>query len=167
LTKWYDSETRKRVADLFDEGYGGKSVATRLALPDKRVERWLVQYRAVGREVFLGMGKTKRKYDYETKLAAVRDYLDSGMTRQEVMEKYGIASYTALNRWASAYREGGEEALRPKPKGRPPKDKAEKPEPTEQESLEARVRYLEAEVAYLKKLKALEAEKRRSGRNAR
>ena len=52
-------------------------------------------------------------------------------------------------------REGGAEALRPKPKGRPKGSKAKPRELTREQELEERCRRLETEVAYLKKLRAL------------
>lgn len=57
----------------------------------------------------------------------------------------------------SLYREGGAEALRPKPRGRPRKEAAPA---TREEELEREVRRLEAQVAYLKKSIALKAQRR-------
>lgn len=161
-------ETRQRAVELMDRGFGKGSLASALAISVGIAEKWVHTYRAVGREVFLDMGSKHRRYDYETKLAAVRDYVDVGMTRQEVMSKHGIANATQLKKWAKDYREGGPEALRPKPKGRPRKADGDPPAPkTRGQELEAKNRRLRAEVAYLKKLRALEAAKRAPGRNAR
>ncbi|WP_156501477.1 helix-turn-helix domain-containing protein [Denitrobacterium detoxificans] len=168
VLKRYSLETRARAVELIDRGYGKGSLSTALAIPISIAEKWTHTYRAVGKEAFLGMGSKHRRYDYETKLAAARDFVDLGMTRQEVMSKHGIANLTQLKNWAKAYREGGPEALRPKPKGRPRKDGGDPPEPRSREQeLEAENRRLRAEVAYLKKLRALEAAKRAPGRNAR
>ena len=57
------------------------------------------------------------------------------------------------------YREGGAQALMPKPKGRP-KGSVRAVPPTREEELAARVRKLEAQVAYLKKSIALKAQRR-------
>ena len=67
---------------------------------------------------------------------------------------------TPLKSWIRAYRDGGEEALRPKRKGRPPGPARPRPEATREQELERQVQRLEAEVAYLKKSIALKAEKR-------
>lgn len=143
-------------------------LAPALAIPVSIAEKWIHAYRAVGREVFLDMGSKRRHYDYETKLAAARDFVDLGMSRQEVMSRYGIANLTQLKNWAKAYREGGPEALRPRPKGRPRRADGEAPPPmTREQELEAENRRLRAEVAYLKKLRALKAAKRAPGRSAR
>lgn len=67
----------------------------------------------------MAMGRKYARYSYETKLAAARTVVDGGMTWAEAMEGFGIASTTPLKNWVRAYREGGPEALRPKPRGRP------------------------------------------------
>ena len=77
------------------------------------------------------------------------------MGRRDAMEAFGIMSMSPLKRWCALYREGGAEALRPKPKGRPKGSKAKPRERTREQELEERCRRLETEVAYLKKLRAL------------
>ena len=104
----------------------------------------------------LAMGVKRAKYDYETKVAAARAVVDGGMSKPEAMVRFGIASATSLKKWCRLYREGGAQALKPKPKGRP---KGAVP-PTREEELEERVRKLEAQVAYLKKSIALKAQRR-------
>ena len=94
--------------------------------------------------------------------------MDDGRTLQDVMADYGIASRAPVQEWCRRYREGGAEALRAKPKGRPPGSRAKPAPKTREQELEERVRKLEAENAYLKKLVALRAEKRlRIGRKPR
>ena len=107
----------------------------------------------------MGMGSSHTNYTWEQKCAAAREVVDEGRSWADAMARHGIASLSPLKRWCKAYREGGEEALRPKPKGRP-KGAAPRPKApmTREEELEARLRKLEAENAYLKKLAALRAE---------
>ena len=95
------------------------------------------------------MGTTYKTYDYETKLAAVRDFVDAGLSRQETMMRHGIVSVRTLKQWARAYRAGGAEALLPKARGRPPGTGKAGRSLSREEALEARVRELEAENAYL------------------
>ena len=142
----YSLETREKAAELIGRGCGKTSLASALAIPASIAEEWVRSYRAVGEEAFLDMGPKHRHYDYETKLAAARDFVDLGMTRQEVMSKHGIVSESQLKKWAKGYREGG------------PK--------TREQELEDENRRLRAEVAYLKKLRALEASRRAPGRSA-
>ena len=73
-----------------------------------------------------------------------------------------------FERWVKAYREGGPEALAPRPKGRPRKAGGGSPKHADRaQELEEENRRLRAEVAYLKKLRALEAARRAPGRSAR
>lgn len=145
-------EKRRAAAELFDSGCGYTFAATRLGVPRRTAKKWLYTYRALGKEaLFVTYHK---KYSRELKVAAVRDVLEGGMTKAEVMAKHGIASVTALERWCRDYREGGPDALLPKPKGRRPK-----PEgavyATRVEELEARVRELELELEIQKRINAL------------
>lgn len=106
------------------------------------------------------MGRKHARHSSGTKLAAARAVVDEGMPKTEAMARFGIASMTPLKNWAKAYREGGPEALRPKPRGRPRGSASLPKELTREQELERRIRELEAESACLKKSIALKAEKR-------
>ncbi|MCR5583705.1 MAG: helix-turn-helix domain-containing protein [Eggerthellaceae bacterium] len=148
----YGLELRKEAVALFDAGFGEKAAARRLGLPVKTAEKWLYTYRALGKEALFVT--THKKYSHELKVAAARDVVENGMAKPDVMAKYGIASLTPLESWCRAYREGGPEALLPKPKGRRPKP--EKPVyASREEELEARVRELELELEIQKRINAL------------
>ena len=72
-----------------------------------------------------------------------------------------MAGHLQIRRHRGSDRHGSkEEALRPKPKGRPKGAKAAPGPMTREQELERRVQKLEAENAYLKKSIALKAEKR-------
>ena len=159
----HDIRLREMAIELMDCGYGRKSLSEELAISETIAEKWILTYRTAGKEKFLDMGSSHRVYDYETKLAAARDHVDGGMTMAEVMERHGIASIGPLQKWFRAYREGGPDALRPKPKGRPPGSGGKHAAKTREQELEERVRYLEAENAYLKKCRALMAGKASRG----
>lgn len=149
------AEVRRAAVELFSRGHGETFVANRLGLSRAVVEQWFLTYRAVGSEALLAMGTAHREYDFETKVAAASAVVDLGRPKPEVMAEFGIASKSPLNAWCSKYREGGVEALRPRPKGRP---KAEPAPKTREEELEREVERLRAQVAYLKKSIALNAE---------
>ena len=151
----YGQGVRSAAADMFERGLGRDAVARALGIPPGTVRKWQDTFRSVGREVLLGMGE-KRSYDWETKVAAASAVVDSGRAKPEVMRGFGIASKSPLDSWCRKYREGGAEALRPKPKGRP--KGAEAAPATREQQLEREVRRLEAQVAYLKKSIALKAE---------
>ena len=148
----YDDGIRTRVAELFELGWSHDAVARYLEMDNDLLRSWHYTYRALGKEaLFVTAHKT---YDFETKLAAVRDSLENGLSKPEIMAKYGIASLTPLRNWLRLYREGGADALRPKPKGRPRKP-MEPVYATREEELEARIRELELELEIQKRINAL------------
>ena len=106
------------------------------------------------------MGEKSRNYCWELKVAAAKAVVEEREPKADVMARYGIASLSPLEKWCRVYREGGAEALKPKPKGRPKGSASPPREITREEELERRIQKLEAENAYLKKSIALKAEKR-------
>ncbi len=123
--------------------------------PAETVKQWRQIYRAFGSEALLTMDGKQARYTYEQKVAAASAVVDGGATKAEAMAEFGIMSRAPLERWCRLYREGGAEALRPKPKGRPKGSKSRPRGRTREQELEERCRRLETEVAYLKKLRAL------------
>ena len=152
----HDRLLREQAVEMFERGFGYRLTARRLGVSAATVREWQKMYRVIGRGGLLAMGVKRAKYDYETKVAAARAVVDGGMSKPEAMVRFSIASATPLKKWCRLYREGGAQALKPKPKGRP---KGAVP-PTREEELEERVRKLEAQVAYLKKSIALKAHRR-------
>ena len=137
---------------LLDEGWGYKAIAAKLGVHCSTARKWVYAYRVFGKEALLN--GENLSYPQELKLEAVRLFLDEGLSKPQVMERLGIKSKTALERWVRDYRQGGAEALAPKPKGRRPKP--EMPVyATREEELEARIRELELENAILKRINAL------------
>ena len=155
----HDRLLRKQAAQMFKRGFGYGLTAKRLGVPAATVREWQKMYRVIGRDGLLAMGVKQARYDYETKVAAAKAVVDGGMSKPEAMVHFGIASVTPLKQWCRLYREGGAQALKPKPKGRP-KGSVRAVPPTREEELAERVRKLEAQVAYLKKSIALKAHKR-------
>ena len=156
----HDADARREAARLFAMGYGYDPVASMMSLPEEAVRKWLYTFRAVGLEGLLNMGKVQARYSWELKCAAARAVVEGELTVVEAMAAYGVASRSPLNRWCKLYREGGPEALRPKPKGRPKGASSAPAKLTREQELERRIQKLEAENAYLKKSIALKAEKR-------
>lgn len=152
----HDRLLREQAVEMFERGFGYALTSKRLGVPAEAVRHWQKTYRAIGKDGLLAMGVKQARYDYETKVAAASAVVDGGMSKPEAMVRFGIASATPLKNWCRLYREGGAQALKPKPKGRP---KGAVP-PTREEELQERVRKLEAQVAYLKKSIALKAQRR-------
>lgn len=148
----HDRALREKAVERFDAGFGYESTAHELGLPVGTVMEWRYTYGALGKEALFVTAH--KKYSHELKVAAARDVVERGMTLADAMAKHGIASLTPLKNWCSAYREGGPDALKPKPKGRP--RKPDKPAyASREEELEARVRELELELEIQKRVNAL------------
>ena len=146
----HDRLLREQAVVMFERGCGYRLTARRLGVSAETVREWQKMYRVIGRGGLVAMGAKRASYDYETKVGAARAVVDGGMSKPEAMVRFGIASATPLKQWCRLYREGGAQALKPKPKGRP-KGSVRAVAPTREEELEERVRKLEAQVAYLKK----------------
>ena len=155
----HDRLLREQAVEMFERGFSYRLTARRLGVSAETVRGWQKTYRVIGKDGLLAMGVKHARYDYETKVAAARAVVDGGMSKPEAMTRFGIASATSLKQWCRLYREGGAQALKPKPKGRP-KGSVRAVPPTREEELEERVRKLEAQVAYLKKSIALKAQRR-------
>lgn len=161
----YGKSLKLLFLSLVDVGYGQRIIAKKLAISLDTARNWLKTYRANGVVRFIEMGTTHKAYDWQTKICAVKDHVEHGLTTTEVMTKYGISGAPLLRVWCKKYREGGVQALKPKPKGRPTGSKT-KPKSYEKQ-LEIKIRKLQAENAYLKKLHALMAQKQATGRSPR
>lgn len=148
----WDLACRQEAIRLFELGFGYKAVGARLGCPPSTVRKWLYTFKVGGKEALLMRGH--RSYSQELKIAAVRDFLDKGLSKPEIMEKYEILSRTPLERWIRNYREGGPEALAPKPKGRR-RRQVPPVYASREEELEARVQELELELAIQKRINAL------------
>ena len=151
---------REQAAQMFERGFGYRLTAKKLGVSAATVREWQKMYRVIGKDGLLAMGVKHTRYDYETKVAAAAAVVDGGMSKPEAMMRFGIASVTPLKQWCRLYREGGAQALKPKPKGRPKGLGVGAVPPTREEELAERVRKLEAQVAYLKKSIALKAHRR-------
>ncbi|MBW1648476.1 MAG: helix-turn-helix domain-containing protein [Deltaproteobacteria bacterium] len=54
-------------------------------------------------------------YPFEFRLRVVRLHLEEGYSRALLAEQFGISTHS-IQRWVKAYREGGDDALHPKPR---------------------------------------------------
>jgi transposase-like protein len=152
---------RGAAVALFEQGRGYTATATHLG-----ISRWAVRglhrrWRVRGMGALVGK-PTKSSYSLEFKLEVVGRVVDDGATAEELAGEYGLSSGKLVRSWVRAYRRFGEDGLKPKPKGRPPKDGDAPPgEVTDLARLEQENLRLRAENAYLKKLRALMAQERR------
>lgn len=157
----YDPKTRLRAVEMYLEGRSFSSIVETLELTSVyTLDDWLDRYRRLGAEGLDDRDpRAPKNYSPEVKLAAARMHVDEGETLPATMQHFGIKNRSQLKRWCALYREGGPEALEPRPKGRRKKPEAALPV---EETLDERCRRLEVENAYLKKSIALAEERRRT-----
>ena len=102
----YDDGFRREALELIKSGAGKDTLVRRLAIPVYTARNWICLYRSNGAEAVMG-GGGRRRYDWETKVAAARDHVENGLTKTEAMARHGIASIASLERWCRDYRSGG------------------------------------------------------------
>lgn len=113
---------RPEAARCFEMGYAEKAVSTLLAVPKSTVKEQPYACRALGREALFAA--KHRAYSHELEVEAARAVLERRMPKPEAMRTYGLGSITQVATWCRPCREGGPDALLPKPKGRPRKAEA-------------------------------------------
>lgn len=98
----------------------------------------------------------KRSFTFEFKLDLVRAVLDGRAGPAQLAAEHELSSPKLVENWVRTHRREGEEGLRPKRKGRPPRETEEPADPpSELEQLRRENEYLRAQNAYLGKLRAL------------
>lgn len=103
-------EVRDRAADLFEQGYGYKAVATQLGVSREAVREWSYAWRALGREGLHTQGR-RREYAPEVKLECARARVDGGAGMVEVMERFGVGNRRQVKEWCNLYSERGAKAF--------------------------------------------------------
>lgn len=106
----WSKETRKRAAELFEQGYGYKAVSTELGVNRETIRDWSYTWRALGSEALCGLDPERKTYSPELKLAAVHDR-EKGVSVVEVMHRYGIGNRNRIKDWCAQYREKGAQAF--------------------------------------------------------
>lgn len=144
---------RETVVGLFVAGYGPEAVATRLSVSRTAVRRLHDRWRLRSAGALM-MKPGKRSFTFEFKLEVVRRFVDGEATAIELAREHDLSSPKLVENWVRAYRREGEEALRPKPKGRPAKA-VDSSGSSELERLRQENLRLSAKVAYLEKMRAL------------
>lgn len=155
------AEQRLAAVDLFEEGFGYRAVSSRLGVSVSAICELRSRFKIWGRAV-LENKQTKQAYSFDFKLAVVRQYLDGKGTLQDLAQMHQLSSLGLLRSWIRAYRDYGQEGLRPKAKGRPKfVPETLSVEVSELEKLRRENERLAAENAYLKKIRALRNQPRR------
>lgn len=145
-------QQREQLVELFEQGMGYTGAANALGVSRYAVRSLYRRFQLHGR-LCLVEKPAKQQYSFEIKKEVVQRHL-AGETRMDLAREFGLSSDQLVKGWVVKWRKGGDEALKPKPKGRP-KGSAAPKRLTEEERLRRQVERLEAENAYLKKLRDL------------
>ncbi|GAA3129784.1 hypothetical protein GCM10020255_003180 [Rhodococcus baikonurensis] len=145
----------------FEKGLADTAVAKLLGVSRWPVRSLYRRWRARGPGVLVAATR-KQSYTFEFKLDAVQQFI-AGETKADLAAELELSSVQLLEKWVREYRRDGEDALRPKPKGRRPRSDSAVPpgEVSELERLRRENERLRAEVAYLGKLRTLREQERR------
>lgn len=145
-------QQREQLVELFEQGMGSKAAANALSVSKHAARRLYCRFVLHGR-LCLVEKPTKQQYSFEIKKEVVQRHL-AGETKMDLAREFGLSSDQLVKDWSRKWRKGGDEALKPKPKGRPKGSSAPK-RLTEEEKLRRENERLRAENAYLKKLRDL------------
>lgn len=143
---------REQLVELFEQGWGFAAAANHLGVTRNPVrllyDRWMIRGK-----LCLVEKPTKQQYSFEVKQEIVERNL-AGESRTDLAKEFDLSSPGLVKDWVRRWRRGGDEALMPKPKGRPKGSTRARPL-TEEDELRREVEKLRAENAYLKKLRDL------------
>lgn len=145
-------QQREQLVELFEQGMGSKAAANALSVSKHAARRLYCRFVLHGR-LCLVEKPTKQQYSFEIKKEVVQRHL-AGETKMDLAREFGLSSDQLVKDWSRKWRKDGDEALKPKPKGRPKGSSAPK-RLTEEEKLRRENERLRAENAYLKKLRDL------------
>lgn len=148
---------REQLIQLFQQGTGSNAAARELNISRYAAEALERRYKLHG-TLCLMEKTTKQHYPFEIKKEVVTRNLN-GESRMHLAQEFALSSGDLVKNWVRAWRTGGDEALMPKPKGRP-KGSATPKMLTEEDKLRREVEKLRAENAYLKKLRDLRNQQR-------
>ena len=93
------------VKERIEEGISWKALADRYNVPHRTIEEWVMQYKKNGVSAFV-QKEHNRVYSEETKLQAVKDYLNGKGSQEEITAKYGLRDRKQLRQWIKVYNSG-------------------------------------------------------------
>ena len=179
MTK-FDTAYRRRVVRSYLDGEGGyKAVGDKYGVSRSVVRRWV---NAFGIHGEIALRAKHSCYSAEFKRSVLERIQRDELSHVQAAVLFDLRGGAGvISRWRRQYHEGGFEALKPKPKGRPRMMKKSEPMPLQTAELSAQQdndprtlkqvlkenEYLRAEVAYLKKWRALIQEKDKAAQKKR
>lgn len=105
----YTSEFKLKVLNEYEAGLISLTSAyDKYAVPRSTIKKWLMIYKSQGIDGLKGSNKNN-KWDKETKIAAVEDYLNGKGSLNEICKKYKISSWSILRNWIEVYNDSHKE----------------------------------------------------------
>ncbi|MCT1415244.1 IS3 family transposase, partial [Corynebacterium sanguinis] len=144
---------REQLVECFEQGMSYGTAAKTLGVSKYAVRTLRRRFQLHGR-LCLVEKPTKQQHSFDIKKEVVQRHL-AGETKMDLAREFGLSSDQLVKDWSRKWRKGGDDALKPKPKGRPKGSSAPK-RLTEEEKLRRQIERLEAENAYPKKIAGLE-----------
>lgn len=136
---------------------GYRAAARRIGVNQDPVKKLARRFKLHGK-LCLVEKPTNQQYSFAIKKEVVDRFI-AGETKMDLAREFALSSDQLVTSWVRAWRTGGDQALRPKPKGRP-KGSSPSKVITEEDRLRREVEKLQAENAYLKKLRDLRNQRR-------
>lgn len=93
------------VKERIENGTSLEVLSGRNNIQHGRIEEWVIQYKENGISAFI-QEEHNRVYSEETKLQAVKDYLNGKGSLREITAKYKLRSDRQLRDWIKAYNSG-------------------------------------------------------------
>jgi len=93
------------VKERIENETSWERLAAKYSIHHRRIQEWVIQYEENGVSAFL-QEEHNRAYSEETKLRAVKDYLNEKGSQQEIAAKYALRSKTQLQQWIKVYNSG-------------------------------------------------------------
>jgi len=160
MTKYDERFKLKVVQEYLGKQTGSKALAKKYGCQRSSVEHWVSLYRVHGRG---GLRKKHDSYSAQFKLSVLQHMWENELSFGQTAAVFNIRNHAAVGIWERMYREGGFDALIPRPRGRSKQMPAPitKPETSSddekrtRDELVAELNQLRMENAYLKKLQAL------------
>jgi len=162
MTKYNEQFKLEVVQDYLASGSAGlRAVAQRHGIPSHfTVRKWVLAYQIHGN---VGQSRKRRQYSAQFKLSVLEHMWENHLSMIQTAAEFDIRDHGMVGRWEHAYRDGGVEALAPRPKGQfnsmaTPAPKPDSPPDDDKRSREQlldEIQQLRMELAYTKKLQAL------------
>lgn len=98
----YSKETKLRIIRRYQKGESPIDLSREYECNRSMIYEWIKKYTVIGESAF-SQTRRQRRYTKETKIAAIKDYLEGKGSLEDISNKYGIRKYTLLSNWIIKY----------------------------------------------------------------